>query len=259
MFFLFLLKSYLFIFIVSLCIKSTISTAPFEELLGKTLYRWNSTTEVTEELLSDVLQGKKAVGIYVSASWCGPCQRFTPELVAFYKAMNKKGKKFEIVWISLDKDQDSFLQYYTKMPWLAIPLNNIQAVHAKFSDPKYAMRGIPHLVILDGDDATIITTDGRSKVAQDKYGLEFPWRTPSLLSIVPKPVRKLVARQLVKLADAAKLTFESAMKSFTPKRILAFITESVIPSVRIGINALAKLLSSTLAAATAATKDKVVT
>ena len=65
------------------------------------------------------------IGVYFSASWCGPCRQFTPQLAQFYEAMNKKGKKFEIVWVSRDRSADEFVEYYDKMPWLAIPITYI--------------------------------------------------------------------------------------------------------------------------------------
>jgi thiol-disulfide isomerase/thioredoxin len=46
----------------------------------------------------DALKGKY-VGVYFSASWCPPCQRFTPKLVDAYTS-NLKGKNLEIVFVS---------------------------------------------------------------------------------------------------------------------------------------------------------------
>jgi len=46
----------------------------------------------------DALKGKY-VGVYYSASWCPPCQRFTPKLVEAYSS-NLKGKNFENVFVS---------------------------------------------------------------------------------------------------------------------------------------------------------------
>jgi nucleoredoxin len=43
------------------------------------------------------------IGLYFSASWCGPCKAFTPKLAACYKALKERGAPFEIVFISSDK------------------------------------------------------------------------------------------------------------------------------------------------------------
>ena len=60
-------------------------------------------------------------GIYFSAHWCPPCRGFTPQLVEFYKKFNKDKKRFEIVFVSNDKDEESWKEYFSEMPWLAIP------------------------------------------------------------------------------------------------------------------------------------------
>ena len=46
----------------------------------------------------DALQGKY-VGVYFSASWCPPCQRFTPLIVDAYTS-SLKAKNLEIVFVS---------------------------------------------------------------------------------------------------------------------------------------------------------------
>lgn len=94
---------------------------------------------------------------------CGPCKQFTPQLAKFYEDMNKKGKKFEIVWISGDRGVDEFIDYYSQMPWAALTVENVNALGQTLNE-KYKVKGIPHLVILDGDDATVYTLDGRTKV-----------------------------------------------------------------------------------------------
>lgn len=51
---------------------------------------------------------------------CGPCRAFTPELVNTYNTINETDKKFEIIYVSSDSDEDTFKEYYGEMPWLAI-------------------------------------------------------------------------------------------------------------------------------------------
>lgn len=47
---------------------------------------------------------------------CPPCKAFTPILADFYNA-NKDN--MEIVFLSSDRDEESFSGYFAKMPWLS--------------------------------------------------------------------------------------------------------------------------------------------
>jgi nucleoredoxin len=138
--------------------------------------------------------------------------------------MNKKGKKFEVVWVSRDNSEDAFVQYYQKMPWLAVTIENIPKCVEKTST-KYQVRGIPHLVVLDGYDATVYTLDGRGKVAQDPYGLEFPWRprTPGMLlkRILPSSVRTLVTGQLAAAKGRIVTFLRGVLESFLPPSLVS--------------------------------------
>merc|ERR1711912_135527 len=81
----------------------------FVELFGDKLL-----TKDGEKDTSDVLKDKEYVMIYFSAHWCPPCRAFTPTLADKYKA---KTKNAEIVFVSGDKSDDSFQEYYKEMPW----------------------------------------------------------------------------------------------------------------------------------------------
>ena len=69
------------------------------------------------------LSGKDVIGLYFSASWCGPCKRFTPMLRDVYNILKQSGKSFEIIFVSSDSDDESFEQYYGAMPWLSVPFD----------------------------------------------------------------------------------------------------------------------------------------
>lgn len=62
----------------------------------------------------------QVVALYCSASWCGPCRQFTPQLVNFYVKMKQAKLPFEVVFISCDRDQNSFNTYRGHMPWWAL-------------------------------------------------------------------------------------------------------------------------------------------
>ncbi|KAH9612768.1 hypothetical protein KSS87_011053 [Heliosperma pusillum] len=82
--------------------------------------------------------------------------RFTPTLVKIYNELTSKGD-VEIVFISSDKNEESFKNYFSKMPWLAVPFSesaSITSIKGNFS-----FRGIPHLVFLNGD-GNVSTEDG---------------------------------------------------------------------------------------------------
>ncbi|KAI4350800.1 hypothetical protein L6164_005215 [Bauhinia variegata] len=145
----------------------------------------------------------KRLGLYFSASWCGPCRRFTPTLVEVYNEVSPKGD-FEIIYISRDKDADSFNMYFSKMPWLAVPFSDSETRNAllKFFKP----RGIPHLVIVD-ENGKVITRNGvqiisehdvegypfsPERIQELKEQVEEAKRNQSLRSILVSPSRDLV-------------------------------------------------------------------
>ena len=93
------------------------------------------------------LQNKKFIAIYFSASWCGPCRGFTPQLVKFYKQV-AKSNNLEVILVGSDKTEKAMMDYMKKdsMPWLAIPYGDPCNTALK---KMCQVRGIPQLTILD--------------------------------------------------------------------------------------------------------------
>ena len=142
--------------------------------------------------------------------------------------MKKKGKKLEIVWVSRDQTEDEFIEYYRTMPWLAVTIDNISKCVEKTTS-LYNVKGIPHLVILDGQDASTYTLDGRTKVLQDPYGLEFPWRprTPGNLikQFLPRSLRTIFGRQIANVKGKIFTLLRGFLQSFLPGSIIDRILE----------------------------------
>ncbi|KAL7171497.1 hypothetical protein ACSBR2_036202 [Camellia fascicularis] len=118
-----------------------------------------------DQVKFDSLKGKK-VGLYFSASWCGPCRQFTPNLVEVYNEVSSKGD-FEIVFVSADEDEEAFKGYFSKMPWLAIPFSDSKT--RDHLDELFKVMGIPYLVIID--ESGKVSTDEGVEIIRE-YGVD---------------------------------------------------------------------------------------
>ncbi len=136
-------------------------------------------TEINPNIITEFdVNSYPLVGIYFSAYWCKPCNKFTPKLADFYNTVNCLNesnttnniiptstnnanasnisnqnhtnnqnntniqsknqinlsmdnnemtvteKKIEIVFLSKDKDEIEFNEYFNKMPWMAVNHGN---------------------------------------------------------------------------------------------------------------------------------------
>ena len=50
------------------------------------------------------------------------CRAFTPDLAKWYKTIKKgpNADNFEIVFVSSDRDEESWKEYFNEMPWKAL-------------------------------------------------------------------------------------------------------------------------------------------
>lgn len=171
-------------------LKSLLSSSERDFLIGR------------DQIKIDCLKGKK-IGLYFSASWCGPCRRFTPKLAEVYNELSSKGD-FEVIFVSADEDDESFKEYFSKMPWLAIPFSDSET--RDNLDGLFDVVGIPSLVILD-ENGVVLTKDGvglireygadaypftSEKVREIKEEEERARREQTLKSILVSPIRDFV-------------------------------------------------------------------
>ena len=78
-----------------------------------------------------------------------------------------KPDEFEVVFVSSDRDEGSFSEYYGEMPWLVLPFAD-RARKAALSG-KYKVQGIPTLVLVN-QAGEVITTKGTEGLRGDKSG-----------------------------------------------------------------------------------------
>ena len=111
--------------------------------------------------------------LYFSAQWCPPCRRFTPLLGEAYTAHkqyiqdnNIPKEDIEVIFVSLDSVQTDFDTYRSKMPFYSVPFANLRLLNLKEKlSGRYGVRSIPTLVILNGQDGSVITKNGKGEYA----------------------------------------------------------------------------------------------
>ena len=141
-------------------------------LLSKQLL---SKADGSRVLTSEALRGASAVGFYFSASWCPPCRGFTPLLIDSYK-QHLHAKGLRCILVSWDRDEPSFADYYSSMPWLALPYEE-NSINKELCQ-HFEVRTIPTLALVDPEGNTI-TTGAREALVDDPEGEHYPWTEPS--------------------------------------------------------------------------------
>ena len=133
---------------VAICILAMSLTAFAEHSLGKAMDDKLVNSEGKSHK-SDLAK-KKYIVFYYSASWCGPCKKFSPQLVEFYKKSKKEN--FELVLVSSDRSEKA-MYAYMKSAGMTFPAVNF---NDRGMARKYAGRGIPWMAMVD--EKVVIST-----------------------------------------------------------------------------------------------------
>ena len=127
------------------------------------------------ELIPEKLKGKEGqvqfsakdapfFGLYFSAHWCPPCRAFTPKLINFYEVANKNQKQIEIIFVTSDKNEAEFNEYFGTMPWLSITFQDESIKNLKEA---FEVRGIPTFLVFN-NEGKLIDDRARSTV-ENRY------------------------------------------------------------------------------------------
>ncbi|MEM9237397.1 MAG: thioredoxin-like domain-containing protein [Verrucomicrobiota bacterium] len=100
----------------------------------------------------DATKPEKLYVFYYTASWCPPCQAFTPDLVKWYE--ENKNDNFELVLITSDRDDDAMEGYAkkAKMPWPQLKLKDAGKFKEEF---EHGVKGIPSLIVCELDGTNL--------------------------------------------------------------------------------------------------------
>ena len=126
------------------------------------------------------------------------------------------GADFEIVFVSSDRDEKSFNDYYGEMPWTALPFADREKKQEVSS--KFKVQGIPTLIFLDASTGEVKNNNGREIVSNDPEGNNFPW-TPKSFQEVCVSYQKYL------------LIFESCRIDYTGREMTDFLLDTVLPTV----------------------------
>lgn len=111
-----------------------------------------------------------AVAFYFSAHWCGPCKAFTPELARHYVP-----GKMEILFVSLDRNEDEFRRYHRTMPWPAVNYQDTGLRDTLKATLKIS--GIPALVTVS---ASGVILNHNARPAFMRAPSKSPWPEPTV-------------------------------------------------------------------------------
>lgn len=122
---------------------------------------------VVQPVKNFTLAQAKYIAFYCGAGWCGPCHRFTPELVRFYKEMKPQYPNFEVVFLSDDRSAAEMHSYMMEM---SMPFPAVRWDAVKWSKAeKLCGAGIPCLVVIDQNDQVLSNSfKGQSYVGPQK-------------------------------------------------------------------------------------------
>jgi len=137
----------------------------------------------------------------------------------------------EIIFVSSDRDPNSFQHYFGTMPWKAIPFDTLPFVKQSLNST-YGVRGIPSLVVLDAVSGRVVVSPNESRQAvsaacqRGELGIErmmeswlerVPPETTELLSMLQLSCEEDMV--VKKMGDAEGDLYLTSTENLNPKPV----------------------------------------
>ncbi|CAF3158524.1 unnamed protein product [Rotaria sp. Silwood2] len=133
-------------------------TYSLEKLFTSIPYLINSNNDEKVETKTLWENDVKSIGFNFPVHWCLPCRELSLRLVELYKEIQTTSNGFRLVFISCDRDVESFNKYRAAMPSLAAPLDAGALFNAYFR-----ISVIPSLFILSSA-GTVLSHNDRDDI-----------------------------------------------------------------------------------------------
>ena len=106
------------------------------------------------------------LAVYHGASWCSPCQQFSPRLSEFYHGADKTKNRFQLMMVNYDQSDAAMVAYMRqhRMEFPAVSRSEAGGWGAATGN------GIPNLIIIDTTSGKVVASsyDGSEYQGCDK-------------------------------------------------------------------------------------------
>lgn len=116
------------------------------------------------------LQGNP-VAMHLWATWCGPCKKELPDLIAYAKKQEKKGASLLFLFVAVSDEREKVQEFLAE--YLPLPKNIILAYHEKKNDPEefFKSYSLPETFIYDANGFLVKKYEGTQD--WDKVNLKY--------------------------------------------------------------------------------------
>lgn len=133
--------------------------------------------------IREIQDNADVVSLYFGAKWSPSSRAFTSTLADMYTRISmdrSPGRRWRVIYVPHDRHIGEFEDHLGMMPWCSLAFGDVRRVAAL--NTRFAVLGVPTVVMLDCVTGRVIAHDVRPDIQADPKGLDFPW---PLAPIIP--------------------------------------------------------------------------